>query len=303
MWFANSTRIDYAVTLCGLFSDCMGVTMRQVVLLLGFVSVLFLAGCFRPAGDALDPTAPPAVLPSLPPPAEMALNPDSALTPTELPAVGATATLLPITIIAPGTPRPTTPTQSVGQAQSAISPTPTVLGAGVTPTFVTPGMAGGMVTIVFPTPTPPGGALTSTPSGLITPTALGGVSGDCVYVVQAGDNLFRIAVNNNVTLDEMRVANPNLVGEAPVLQVGQSLQIPNCTPSGGAAPTAVPAVPGVLTTAPAAGTTLYTIQAGDTLFSISQQFNTTIDAIIAANTLTDPNRLSVGQQINVPSGG
>lgn len=49
-----------------------------------------------------------------------------------------------------------------------------------------------------------------------------------------------------------------------------------------------------------AGQDTYTVQAGDTLFSIAVQYNTTVEELIALNAL-DPNQpLTVGQVIKVP---
>jgi len=45
---------------------------------------------------------------------------------------------------------------------------------------------------------------------------------------------------------------------------------------------------------------MYTVRRGDTLFGIARQFGVTIDAIIAANGLTDLG-LSVGQQLVIPT--
>ncbi len=44
----------------------------------------------------------------------------------------------------------------------------------------------------------------------------------------------------------------------------------------------------------------YTIQAGDTFFRLAQRFGTTVAAIQAANPGVDPNRLQIGQVINIP---
>jgi LysM repeat protein len=44
----------------------------------------------------------------------------------------------------------------------------------------------------------------------------------------------------------------------------------------------------------------YTVQAGDTLFSIARDLEIEVDALMAANGLTDPDRLSVGQVLTVP---
>jgi len=44
----------------------------------------------------------------------------------------------------------------------------------------------------------------------------------------------------------------------------------------------------------------YTVQQGDSLSSIAQQFGTTADELARINSITDPNSLSVGQKLQVP---
>lgn len=44
----------------------------------------------------------------------------------------------------------------------------------------------------------------------------------------------------------------------------------------------------------------YTVQAGDTLYSIAVKFGTTIAAVQQANNITDPNTLAVGQRLIIP---
>jgi LysM repeat protein len=48
---------------------------------------------------------------------------------------------------------------------------------------------------------------------------------------------------------------------------------------------------------------LYTVQEGDTLGGIAQNFGVSIQDLIAANDLEDPNVLHVGQTLNVPTDG
>lgn len=48
--------------------------------------------------------------------------------------------------------------------------------------------------------------------------------------------------------------------------------------------------------------TTHTVGSGDTLSGIAQRYGTSVDAIVAANTLTDPNDLTVGQVLRIPSG-
>lgn len=44
----------------------------------------------------------------------------------------------------------------------------------------------------------------------------------------------------------------------------------------------------------------YTIRAGDTLWNLAEQYNTTIEAIMAANPGIDPDNLQIGQMIMIP---
>lgn len=46
---------------------------------------------------------------------------------------------------------------------------------------------------------------------------------------------------------------------------------------------------------------LYVVQSGDTLGSLAEEFNTTVDELLAANGMTDPNSLQAGQTLIIPS--
>lgn len=46
---------------------------------------------------------------------------------------------------------------------------------------------------------------------------------------------------------------------------------------------------------------LYTVQVGDTLSELAERFGTTVDELVAANGLTDPNALQPGQTLLIPS--
>ncbi|MFQ3566007.1 MAG: LysM peptidoglycan-binding domain-containing protein [Aggregatilineales bacterium] len=282
--------------------------------------LLLTAGCFRPAGESIMPT--PGVLlpdnvgePAIDAPSLEALPTLEADESMVIPLVEPLAESDGV----PAEPVPDAAGAEMGvqpnllgeQAQAQPTPMPTLVPATSTPQFITPGVPLGPIT---PDPTEPILNATSTPSGLITPTSLPGTSGDdCLYIVQAGDNLFRIATSRGFTVEDMRRANPNLVGDPPVLQIGQLLNLPECQPAGvpsaplGAqtAPDEVPAGQPLLAPATAppefmAGE-IYTVRPGDTLFTISQRFGVSIQAIVDANNLTNPDRLSIGQTLIIPA--
>jgi len=48
---------------------------------------------------------------------------------------------------------------------------------------------------------------------------------------------------------------------------------------------------------------IYTIQSGDTLFAIARTFNSSVNDIVNANRIPDPERLVVGQTIVIPITG
>ncbi|MFA7163399.1 MAG: LysM domain-containing protein [Eubacteriales bacterium] len=106
--------------------------------------------------------------------------------------------------------------------------------------------------------------------------------GSSPYVVRAGDTFYSLAQRFNTTVDAIRAANPGV--DPNRLMIGQTICIPGA-PSPGPCPQ---------------GSSPYVVRAGDTFYSLAQRFNTTVDAIRAANPGVDPNRLMIGQTICIP---
>ncbi|PYI53053.1 3D domain-containing protein [Paenibacillus flagellatus] len=55
--------------------------------------------------------------------------------------------------------------------------------------------------------------------------------------------------------------------------------------------------------APALSMLQYQVNPGDTLYKISKAFGITMDELLAANALDNPNRLQIGQTLDIPQGG
>lgn len=324
----------------------------------GLGLLLLTAGCFRPAGEsvvdltpggavdaavAVDEPTLAAPTPGEPTVMDAATAPPSGFSMELVGTLPPSVTDVPTSSIAApvtggnGAP-PITLIPLGGAAGSAATPTPapvivTLANITLTPMFITPGAPLAPITLEPGAPLPGldgGGVLpTATPSGLITPTSLPGTGDDCLYIIQPGDSLYQIALNEGVTLADLRAANPDLVGEAPILQIGQQITLPDC----GTAPDddgtidtiAVPLTPVVPSTSltgsaaggtpvptggnAASGTALppgteeYVVRPGDTLYGIGLRFGVTVQELINANVgrLADPNRLQVGDRLLIPA--
>lgn len=123
--------------------------------------------------------------------------------------------------------------------------------------------------------------------------------GQTVHVVAPGENLYRISLRYGVSMSAIQTANnllnPNLI------YVGQQLVIPTGGTPPQPPPTQPPQQPQPTQPPPAGGST-YVVQRGDTLASIASRFGTTYQAIAAANGITNPNLIYVGQQLTIPGG-
>ena len=97
------------------------------------------------------------------------------------------------------------------------------------------------------------------------------------YVVKKGDSLYSIANKNNIIVDELKKIN-NLTSN--MLSVGQVLKLPMQDKVEEIA--------------------MYTVQKGDSLYSIAKKFGITVDEIKSLNNLTS-NNLAIGEQLMIKS--
>ena len=106
------------------------------------------------------------------------------------------------------------------------------------------------------------------------------------YIVQPGDTMFSIAQKFGVPLDDLIEANPQIPNPNLIFP-GQVVCVPTVTPP----PTVCPP-----------GTFSYTVQPGDTMFTIARKFGVSLDALIAANPqIPNPNLIFPGQIVCVPT--
>jgi len=128
------------------------------------------------------------------------------------------------------------------------------------------------------------------------------------YTVLDGDTLSSIAAQYDVTVEAIMQAND--ITDATQLSVGQVLRIPGGVSD---APTATPAPAATSAPEPAAtegpaptqpstdGQQTYTVQDGDIPETIAAQFGITADQLMAANGITDPTSLQVGDVLIIPA--
>jgi LysM repeat protein len=126
----------------------------------------------------------------------------------------------------------------------------------------------------------PGAAATDTPVPA-TPTPGTSSERTTTYVVQWGDTLYSIAARYGTTVDA--IVQTNNIADPNSIRVGQQLTIPD----GG---TSVP-------------TTEHIVQPGENLFRIALKYNTTVEAIAAANGIVNPSYIWAGQRLLIPQGG
>ena len=93
---------------------------------------------------------------------------------------------------------------------------------------------------------------------------------------------------------------------APAVSVVTPVVPPVAPPTPTAAPPPVPTTaapaPAPTTAAPTSSSLTYTIQSGDTLAAIADRFNVSVDDIVSANSIENPDVISVGQQLTIPTG-
>ncbi|MBC8591018.1 LysM peptidoglycan-binding domain-containing protein [Wansuia hejianensis] len=102
------------------------------------------------------------------------------------------------------------------------------------------------------------------------------------YTIKQGDTLYNLARRYNTTVEAIMAVNPGI--DPNNLQIGQIICIPKSS------------------TPPGCDGLYHVVRPGDTLYNLAMKYNTTVEAIMAANPGIDPNNLQVGQLICIPKG-
>jgi len=154
-------------------------------------------------------------------------------------------------------------------------------------------------------------------------------TGEAPYIVARGDNYARIAAAHEVEEADLRAANdnaeirPGLLLKIPpkrivAVEPAEVAAIRNPAPAP-AAPASNPATDGLVpandpadstaasaqieipraTPVPGSGR-VHIVQAGETIWRISQQYKVNQDALMKLNNITDPRRVRVGQKLQIP---
>jgi LysM repeat protein len=109
------------------------------------------------------------------------------------------------------------------------------------------------------------------------------------YTVQRGDTLFRIALRYGVNMDVL--AQANSITDASRIKVGQTLVIPGLVQPDGSAEVVNPLI--------AATPVTHTVQRGEILSQIASKYGVTVEQILAANNLANPDRILAGQTLQI----
>ena len=105
------------------------------------------------------------------------------------------------------------------------------------------------------------------------------------HTVRAGETLAHIAELYGVTLADLIAFNSNIITNPHVVKSNTVLVIPGLTAAD----------------IQTLNQTLYTVQEGDSLIAIAQRFGVSVDALMAANNIANPDLLRVGDELIIPA--
>jgi LysM repeat protein len=137
-------------------------------------------------------------------------------------------------------------------------------------------------TVASPVEATPIPAATQPPSATATSTATTAPGAGTTYIVQPGDRLF--SIGRKFGVNPYSIAQANNIVPPYIIYPGQQLNIP----AGG----------GTVTPPPTGRT--HTVAPGDNLFRISLRYGASVQAIAAANNISNVNLIFIGQVLRIP---
>ena len=117
---------------------------------------------------------------------------------------------------------------------------------------------------------------------------------DTTYVVQKGDTLYSLSKKFQLTVGELRAAN-NL-SESDVIKVGQKITIPEADIGTAAALSSTNSK----SISNSTKTKVYTVQKGDTLYSLARKNNISVADLMVLNNFDSSKVIKVGEKIKIP---
>ncbi|HUF60455.1 MAG TPA: LysM peptidoglycan-binding domain-containing protein [Verrucomicrobiales bacterium] len=133
-------------------------------------------------------------------------------------------------------------------------------------------------------------------------------SGDALYTVQKGDNIWSLSRRFQVDQEAIKQAN-GLSGDSPVIHIGQKLRIPGkatlpgVPPEPAAAASARPAAAAEAELPPESllGTREYVIREGDSLLGLAFRFGVPQNELQRLNQLENADAIRAGQVLRIPA--
>ncbi len=147
-----------------------------------------------------------------------------------------------------------------------------------------------------PTPTTPVEVVPATPSPTAPPVITPAVPEVRYHTVEPGETAWDIADQYGVTLEALVAANE--LADPNRLEPGQRLVIPEADGTG--AEESTPTGTSSETQGVGGEQRTHTVAAGDTLWDIAMEYDTTVDEIARLNDLDPDGVLTLGQQLLIP---
>jgi LysM repeat protein len=275
---------------------------RITLIIILILVVVGVSACYKDAGEDVEPTSNRVDLDDIAP--TMTAPPTAMATPTPIPQpqTEVTRTLVPTTTPVGSGPNilPTAePTDSTLVEQPGGVPTNTPpFAPSFTPLPTEPGIATPGMSDIQASPT-----LRPTLDSTFqpTPTALPVEQNPCIHVVKPNDTLYSIAQENDLLLNDLVVANPDLLGGSATRRCKSAgnlrsglLPRPNTHRHADplASPPTAPSQEGFPKT--------HVVQSGETIYAIGRLYGVSAEAIIAANNLANPNLIQPGTTLVIP---